>query len=311
MSASTHLKVALQSLGPTHALKDGSVGMSGVCLQFVEVPAIVQAFRRMVRELEYDISEMALTTYLCAREAGKAFTALPIFPVRGLQHDAIVQDPARPLRTPRELEGQRVGINRGYTVTSGVWVRGLLQHEYGVHLDRVTWLRSGDEHVSEYVPPPNVHGPSEGQTLQQALALGELAAIVGVRAAPPETVPLIAGASEHALDRLQRDGFYPINHLIVVRDEMLAARPDLARQLLEAFSQSKHSYLQRLQRGAEERDLYAQVWQLTGRDPLPYGIEPNRRMLETLVQYALEQHIIHSRPRLTELFASGTDGWVG
>jgi 4,5-dihydroxyphthalate decarboxylase len=150
------LKTALQTLGHTQALKDGSVRLPGFEFEFEEVPAIIQAFRRMVRGLEFDVSEMAMTTYLCARSHHKAFTALPIFPVRGFHHGAILYNTRLGIRDPKDLEGRKVGVNRGYTVTTGVWVRSILQHEYGVDLRKITWVLSGDEHVAEFQAPPNV-----------------------------------------------------------------------------------------------------------------------------------------------------------
>src|SRR5690349_3556402 len=112
------LKTALATYPQTAALKDGTVGPKTVTLAFEEVPKIIQAFRRMVRGLEFDISEMAITTYLCAREHGKAFTAIPVFPMRAFHHGAILYNPRSGVQSPKDLEGRRVGVNRGYTVTT-------------------------------------------------------------------------------------------------------------------------------------------------------------------------------------------------
>src|SRR4051812_3884472 len=165
----------------------------------------------MVRGLEYDVCELAITTYLCAKEHGKRFTALPIFLVRGFHHGAIV---ARAAGDPKELEGQRVGVNRGYTVTTGVWARGILADEYGVDLDKVTWVLSGDEHVAEYGPPANVVPLEPGKDLGEMVARGELAAAIGVER--EGLVPLIPDAQAAGFDALRRRGHYPINHLVVV-----------------------------------------------------------------------------------------------
>jgi len=132
---------------------------------FVEVDPLIDAFRRMVRGLEFDVSEMALTTYITAREHGKKMTALPIFLVRAFHHGAILHNVNSGIRTPKDLEGKRVGVNRGYTVTTGVWARGILQHEYGVDLKKVTWLTIEDAHLSEYRDPPNVHRLPAGSKL--------------------------------------------------------------------------------------------------------------------------------------------------
>src|SRR3954453_14373201 len=140
----------------------------------------------MSRELSFDICEMAATTYFVARDHGKPFTALPVFLTRGLHHTAVK---AREPADPRSLEGKRVGVNRGYTVTTGVWARGILASEYGVDLDRITWVRSDEEHVAEYQPPPNVEDLRAGEQLADlAYAVGD------VRDAG--LVPLIADADE-------------------------------------------------------------------------------------------------------------------
>ena len=146
------LTTVTRTQGANQALKDGTVTPSGFSLRFEEIPVLVKGFRRMVRNLEFDVSEMALTTYLTAREHGVAFTALPIFLVRGFHHGAIRYNVRSSIREPKDLEGRRVGVNRGYTVTTGVWARGILASEYGVDLDKVTWVLSGDEHVASYVP---------------------------------------------------------------------------------------------------------------------------------------------------------------
>ena len=138
------LKTALVTRGHTQALKDGTVRPRTFDFDFEEVPAIIQAFRRMVRGLEFDISEMAITTYICARAHGKPFTALPIFPMRAFHHGAVVYNTKSGITSPKDLEGKRVGVNRGYTVTTGLWARSILQHQYGVDLNRVTWVLSGD-----------------------------------------------------------------------------------------------------------------------------------------------------------------------
>src|ERR687891_1900155 len=168
------LKTALATYGQTKALKDGTVRSKSFDLTFEEVPKIIQAFRRMVRGLEFDVSEMAITTYICARAHGKAFTAIPVFPMRAFHHGAILYNPRSGITTPKDLEGKRVGVNRGYTVTTGLWARSILQDGYGLDLSKVTWVLSGDEHVAEYVPPPNVVPLAYGQDLGELVASGEI-----------------------------------------------------------------------------------------------------------------------------------------
>src|SRR6185295_5106174 len=128
------LKTALVRRGHTQPLMDGTIALRGVEFEVEDVPNIITAFRRMVRGLEFDVSEMAMTTYLCARAHGKPFTAIPVFPMRAFHHGAIVYNTTAGIRTPKDLEGRKVGINRGYTVTTGLWARSILQHEHGVDL---------------------------------------------------------------------------------------------------------------------------------------------------------------------------------
>ncbi|MDE2448878.1 MAG: ABC transporter substrate-binding protein [Gammaproteobacteria bacterium] len=305
------LATTLQTLGHTAPLKDGAVRLPGFELEWLEVSPIIQAFRRMVRGVEFDVSEMALTTYLTARAFDKGFTALPVFLVRGFHHGAILHNTKVGIGNPKDLEGRRVGVSRGYTVTTGVWVRGLLQHEYGVNLDKITWVLSGDEHVAEFRPPGNVQSLEPGKTLESALICGELAAAIGIKAEHPDIAPLIPDAATHAFGRLQRDAYYPINHTVVVKDGVLQKYPHVAVELFEAFGAAKRQYLERLRNAqiaapsAVDR-MYARVLEITGSDPLPYGIEPNRGMLETLMGYACEQRILPRSFALEEVFAPGT-----
>lgn len=305
------LKTVTRTQGCNAALKDGTVSPGGFAFEFEEVDPLIRAFRRMVRELEYDVCEMAITTYLCARAHGKRFTALPIFLVRGFHHGAIVCNTSAGLRSPGDLEGERVGVNRGYTVTTGVWARGILAEEHGVDLDRVTWVLSGDEHVAEYRPPANVVPLEPGAELADLVASGELAAAIGIEADRPGLAPLIPAATEAGFEALRLRGHYPINHLVVVKDELLDARPDLAAQVFEAFAAAKTLYVERLRDGTIDTPtpadlMYRRVLEITGEDPLPYGIEPNRAMIERLLDHAVSQRILSDRPAVDTLFAAGT-----
>jgi 4,5-dihydroxyphthalate decarboxylase len=305
------LTTVTRTQGDNAALKDGRVTPAGFTFDFEEVPVLVHAFRRMVRGLEFDVSEMAFTTYLCAKAHGKRFTALPVFLVRGFHHDAIQRSTTSAITHPKDLEGRKVGVSRGYTVTTGVWARGILAREYGVDLDSITWVLSGDEHVAEYVPPPNVVSLEPGRTFDEMLATGELAAVVGAKLSGPDVEPLLPDPVEAGFEALQHRGLYPINHLVVVRDELLDAAPGLAKDVFDAFALAKSLYVEQLRRGeilqptATDR-MYARVLETTGQDPLPYGIAPNRDTIDELIDHAVSQHILKNAPSLEALFAQAT-----
>jgi len=304
------LKSVTRTQGNNRALKDGSVKPKTFAFDFIEVDPLIDAFRRMVRGLEFDICEMAITTYICARAHGKRMTAVPIFIVRAFHHGAILVNTKAGIRTPKDLEGKRVGVNRGYTVTTGVWARGILQEEHGVDLSKITWVLSGDEHVAEYRPPSNVVPIEKGKKMADMLVSGELVGAIGVDIDHEDVKPLIPNALEAGLASLKRNGHYPINHTVVIKDDLIAAHPGLARDVFEAFAESKRRYLDRLKNGQIERptavdEVHKKVMAITG-DPLPYGIEPNRRVLEELIGHAVTQRIIQKPFDVEELFAPGT-----
>src|SRR5438874_3669070 len=229
--ADMKLKTVTRTQGNNSALKDGTVKLKTFEFDFVEVNPLIDAFRRMVRGLEFDICEMAITTYICARAHGKRMTAVPIFLVRAFHHGAILVNTKAGIKTPKDLEGKRVGVNRGYTVTTGVWARGVLQDEHGVDLSKITWVLSGDEHVAEYKAPSNVVPIEPGKKMDEMLASGELAAAIGVEANSPDVKSLIPDALEAGLAALRRRGHYPINHTVVIKDELIARHPDLAAEV--------------------------------------------------------------------------------
>src|SRR5260370_11001404 len=181
--AGPKLKTVTRTQGNNQALKDGTVKPRSFAFDFVEVEPLTPAFGRMVRGAEFGICEMAFATYICARAYGKPMTAVPIFLVRAFHHGAILANTKSGIRTPKDLEGKRVGVNRGYTVTTGVWARGILQAEYGVDLSKITWVLSGDEHVAEYRPPKNVVPLEAGKKLADIPAAAGVATAIGVE--PP------------------------------------------------------------------------------------------------------------------------------
>jgi len=313
--AELKLKTATRTQGNNKALKDGTVKPKTFDFAFEEVDPIIAAFRRMVRGNEFDICEMAITTYICAKEHGKPMTAVPVFLVRAFHHGATLANTKVGLRTPKDLEGKKVGVNRGYTVTTGVWARGVLQDEHDVDLSKVTWVLSGDEHVAEYKAPKNVVPIEAGKDMAEMLASGELAAAIGIESKSPDVAPLIPNGQDAGLKALRERGHYPINHLIVIKDELIAKHPDLAADVFNAFAASKKVYMDKLKAGqiekpTEQDKMHLKVMEITG-EPLPYGVEPNRKVIEELIGYALKQGIITKPVTVDALFAPSTRTLTG
>jgi len=304
------LKIVARTQGNTSALKNGEIELPGFLFDFIEIPALPKAFRRMVRTLEFDVCEMALTTYLCAREHGVKFTAIPIFLKRAFHHGAILHDSKGPIKKPKQLEGTYVGVNRGYTVTAGVWARGILAEEYNVDLEKITWVLSGDEHVAEYKGPSNVITGCSNQTLEDALLCGDLSAAINVQTNDPSIKPLIPDPQNRGLSAFDDRGHYPINHLLVIRDEVLEKNPGIAIKIFNVFAEAKSLYLDQLKNkeaqnltSTDELDL--QILKRK-KDPLPYGIKPNRDVLENLMAHAQSQKILKQNVEVDELFAQET-----
>lgn len=309
-AASDKLTLVTRTQVGNAALKDGTVKPKTFTPEFVEVDPLIAAFRRMVRGHEFDITEMAITTYMAAKAYGKKFTAVPVFIVRAFHHGAILVNKNAGVSAPKDLAGKKVGVNRGYTVTTGVWARGIMQDEYGLDLAKVNWVLSGDEHVEEYKAPANVTPIEKGKKMEDMLIAGELAAAIGVSVDHPDVVPLIPNAAEAGFAALQRTGHYPINHLIVIKDELIASRPGLARDVFETFAEAKRIYVEKLKAGAVElkgdAKMHQRVMEITGGDPMPYGIAPNLKNIENLIAHAKTQGILSGNERIEDLFAKET-----
>ena len=304
------LRTAVGNYGHTTPLKDGTITSSAFSMEHIEVSPVTSIFRRMVRELEFDVAEMALSTYLCARAHGKQFTGVPIFLTRAFYHGGIVVNRKSGIESPKDLEGKRFGV-RSYTLTPGVWTRGLLQTEYGVDLDAVTWVLSGDEHVAEYVAPANVVSSSNGN-LGEMLLSGEIDAAIGAGPVDsPDVRPLFEepDAADAAWHR--KTGVYPISHMLVVKNAALDANPDLAAELFETFNTAKALYMGKLRSGdaaAPEDRPYHRMVDVVGDDPIPYGVESSRQTLETFVGFNVEQKVIPEAVDVDELFPEATLG---
>jgi 4,5-dihydroxyphthalate decarboxylase len=304
----TVLKTAIATYPHTKGLKDGTVPVPGVQFEHVEIAPIIGAFRRMCRTLDFDLCEMAITTYLTAKAHDKPFTALPIFVMRQFHHSPIVYNIKSGVRSPKDLEGKKVGV-RAYTVTTGVWARGILATEYSVDLDKITWVVVDEEHVQEYRKPVNVL-ERPGANLSEMLVKGELAAAIGAgKIDSAEVKPLIPDAAAAEIAWYRKTGIYPINHTIVVKDALLQSDRLLAPRLFSGFEAAKMQFLKELSSRVElsaEAQALAKRRGFVGDDPLPNGLERNRKALEAIIRFAHAQKILPRTVKPEEMFAPNT-----
>src|SRR5580704_345019 len=170
-----HLTIAIAAFPNTSAIRNGSIPIEGVDAEIITVEPQIAAFRRMVRDVEFDVCELAPTTYIIARAYGAPFVALPIFVTRRFHHAGLLVRPDAGITTPKDLEGKKVGV-RAYSVTTGVWTRQVLIDEFGLDASKVTWVVDDEEHVPQLRLPPNVMHAPAGRSLASMMAAGELVA---------------------------------------------------------------------------------------------------------------------------------------
>jgi 4,5-dihydroxyphthalate decarboxylase len=318
LASKVPLKIAIAEHPHTAAIRNGSIPIEGVDAEFVTVKPQIGAFRRMVRDVEFDVCELAPTTYIIARAYGAPFVGLPIFVVRRFHHGGLLVRPDAGIKTPKDLEGKKVGV-RAYSVTTGVWLRQVLIDEFGVDSSKVTWVVDDEEHVTQLQLPGNVIHAPEGTSLADMMAKGELvaglegAAGIGRTGAPTggwqeveaDYPDLLPNAAELEAAFYARTGIYPMHGTIVVKDSVLAEHPWIAKSIYNAFDQAKKEWLARLDAGVATTagdKKYLKLRDIVGHDPLPYGIEENRKTIEALEQTAFKQGLTPRRMSMAELF---------
>ena len=276
------MQIAIGTYDHTKALKDGSVSRPDVSFDFVEVSPITRAFRGMAASQAYDVSEMALATYMLARVYDKPIVGLPIVLVRSNLLPGLVTAESSPLTDPRELKGKTLGI-RSYTQTSGVWVRGILQDAYQLDLSSLRWVTSEGAHLDEYHDPSNVSRVPADANLADMVRSGELAAAIGLSVGEGLRT-LIPDAAKAEAEWAAKSGVRTVNHVVAVKRDLLDRDPGLPRKLTDLFERA---------RGKD------------GASAPPIGVEPNRKAFETLARYAFEQSITPRAMTVEELFPYG------
>lgn len=280
------LRTNLADYPVTKAIRDGRVSSDIVKLDFCGPEQAHNGFKAMLRENAYDCGELAIVTLLQAKIYGKPWVALPI-PISGrLQHHCAGYNRDFGHLDPKQIEGKRVGV-RSYAQTTGLWIRGILKHEYGVDLDKVTWCKVNEGHLLEYSDPENVEQLPKGSDIGQMMLDGELAATLQGIDLPkdPRVEYLVPHPFEAAKDWFAREGVTCINHMFVVHEDLARDRPDVVREIYRML--------------VESRELAADS--LPETFP-PVGLEPNRKGIQLAIDWAYEQKFIPRKPSVEELF---------
>ncbi len=264
----------------TQPLKKGEVKSPSVSLDFADVKTVSAAFKRVVRDLEFDCAELAIVTFLMAKAHGKPLVLLPAVVLARFQHPHIVYNVERGLLAPADLAGRRVATS--------TWLRGILANDYGVDLERVKWVTFEEAHVAEFKDPPWVERAPEGKELVAMLLAGEIdAAILPSVPTDPRLKPLIHDPAKAAEDWHRKYGALQINHMVAVKDSLSKSDPDAVREIYRLLAASKKAA--KLPRPGEF-------------DTNPFGLEANRRNLEVAIDYVHQQRMIPRRFAVDELF---------
>ncbi len=310
--AKLELSLACGAYDLIDPLIDGTAVAPGIDFNVLTM-ASPERHRRMLRYEEFDVCELSLGGYLVAREAAKAFTAVPVFPHRRFRHGYVVKRTHCGIEEPSDLNGKRVGL-RTLRNSAGLWMRGILQDHYGVDLKSIEWWCQDDEEVSvQPATAMKVRRVPPDKNIDRMLLDGELEAAIypdtlpSIRSRSPQVGLLFPDSKQAEIDYYRKSGIFPIMHTVVIRNEILEKHPWAAVSVLQGFQQAKELCYQRMQ---NPRNL-ALVWgqeimreqeAVFGKDPWPYNLEDNRKALEAAVRYAFDQGMTKTKPSIEELF---------
>jgi 4,5-dihydroxyphthalate decarboxylase len=276
----------------TRALKDGQIKSDRVELRLTEVNPVYKAFLMMAREQKFDVSEMALATFLQAKAYGKPITLMPATMMGRFQHGTMLYNSERGTVTPENLPGRRVGV-RSFAQTTGCWLRGILWKDYGLDLSKVKWVTFEDAHLAEFRDPPGVERAAEGKDMTKMVLEGELDAAIfgGVMPTDPRLKSVIPDPDAAAKDWYKTHGTVPVNHMVVVKNSVSQSDPGAVREVFRMLHESKKA---------------AGLPKPGAIDTLPFGFNAVRPALDLMSSYALEMKIIPRRYSVEELFDDAT-----
>ncbi len=285
------LSVCFGTYPHTQALKNGEIKSDRVMLRFTEINPVNRAFLMMAREQKFDVSEMAIVTYLQAKAYGKPLTLMPATMLGRFQHGAMLHNAERGTLRPEDLPGRRVGV-RAFSQTTGVWIRGILWKDYGLDLGTVKWVTFEDAHVAEFRDPPGVER-AVGKDMTKMLIEGELDAAIygGVMPTDPRLKSVIPDPEAAAKNWYREHGIVPVNHMVVLKESLSKSNPAAVREVFRMLLASKKA---------------AGLPKAGAIDLIPFGFDAVKPALDLMSSYALEMKIIPRRYAVEELFDDPT-----
>jgi 4,5-dihydroxyphthalate decarboxylase len=288
----TTLSACLGTYPHTQAIKRGDVASELLALQFTEINPVNRAFMPMAREQKFDVSEMAIVTYLQAKAYGKPLVLLPATMMGRFQHGTMLYNSDRGILGPRDLPGRRVGV-RAFSQTTGVWIRGILWKDYGLDLGAVKWVTFEDAHVAEYRDPPGVERAAPGKDITKMLIDGEIDAAIfgGAMPSEPQLKSVIPEPDAAAKDWYKKTGAVPVNHMVVLKETLAKSHPDVVRELYRMLLDSKQAI------GLPKAGTV---------DLIPFGFDALKPSLELMSSYAFEMKLTPKRYTVEEIFDDTT-----
>jgi 4,5-dihydroxyphthalate decarboxylase len=302
------------------ALKDGTVKPDGIDLNVLTEMDSTTRHWRFLRNNEFDVAEVSCSSYLVGKDQGIAIDSLPVFLHRRFRHGFIYTNTSKGIRTPKDLIGKKIGLKQ-FQATAIVWLRGILQNEYGIPLESIEWVPELDETI-EFTPPPGlkIRKARDDQSVEEMLATGELDAVIHpdlikpIMNKDPRVGRLFPDYRKEEVAYYKKTGIFPIMHVLGIKREILERHPWVAINLMHAFEKAKAIGMKRMTNPrivplAWYREEWEEQEALMGADPWEYGLgEQNRRTLETLAGYMHEQGLTKRRLTLKELFIDTNQG---
>jgi 4,5-dihydroxyphthalate decarboxylase len=316
MSEKVHLTLAVGDYESIRALKEGIVKPDGIELTVLTDMTSDIRHWRMLRNREFDVAELSMSNYLMAKFTGLPFVAIPVFLHRRFRHSFVYLNTTKGITRPIDLIGRKIGL-RNFQATANLWIRGILEHEYGVAHRSINWLKQDEEEV-DWTPPPDlkIQRVAPGKDVEKMLVEGELDALIH-----PEVIkPILANDKRVArlfpnyrdleMDYYKRTGIFPIMHTTAIKQEVVDKYPWVPINLMQAFEAAKKVAYKRMENPrivplAWFRHFLEEQEEVLGSDPWQHGLGPvNRKALQTLMQYSQEQGLLGRKMNLEELFVA-------